>query len=190
MTNTGDTTLFDISIDDDTLGHVGDIPSLAAGQTAERTFEITLGSSPITNVATASGTDVLGGAVSDVDDATVTVVAGGGDEDGDGTGGGGGSPFTGSGTGRLAGWIGLLVALGSTLIVASRKRPEGRPEGSTSRADRPPRAAGPLRDLLLLIFPRFCLAQSGHFLHNRSPPNGLHFGPDGCRAIRPMVSPG
>ena len=84
VTNTGDTTLFDISIDDDTLGHIGDIPSLAAGQTAERTFEITLGSSPITNVATASGADVLGGSVSDVDDATVTVVAGGGDEDGDG----------------------------------------------------------------------------------------------------------
>ncbi len=78
VTNTGDTTLFDISIDDDTLGHVGDIPSLAAGQTAERTFEITLGSSPITNVATARGADVLGGSVSDVDDATVTVVAGGG----------------------------------------------------------------------------------------------------------------
>ena len=131
VTNTGDTTLFDISIDDDTLGHIGDIPSLAAGQTAERTFEMTLGSSPITNVATASGADVLGGAVSDVDDATVTVVAGGGDDDGDGTGGG--SPFTGSDTGRLYGWIGLLVALGSVLIVASRKRPEA-PSGR--RADR------------------------------------------------------
>lgn len=126
VTNTGDTTLFDISIDDDTLGHIGDIPSLAAGQTAERTFEITLGSSPITNVATARGADVLGASVSDVDDATVTVVAGGGDGDGKG----GGSPFTGSEAGRLAGWIGLLVALGSVLIVASRKRPEARP-GST-----------------------------------------------------------
>jgi uncharacterized repeat protein (TIGR01451 family) len=128
VTNTGDTTLFDISIDDDILGHIGDIPSLAAGQTAERTFEITLGSSPITNVATAEGADVLGGSVSDVDDATVTVVAGGGDEDGDGTGGG--SPFTGSVTERLAGWIGLLVALGSVLIVAFRKRQETRHEGA------------------------------------------------------------
>ena len=126
--NTGDTTLFDISIDDDTLGHIGDIHSLAAGQTAERTFEMTLGSSPITNVATASGADVLGGAVSDVDDARVTVVAGGGDDGGDGTGGG--SPFTGSDTGRLYGWIGLLVALGSVLIVASRKRPEAPSEGA------------------------------------------------------------
>jgi uncharacterized repeat protein (TIGR01451 family) len=128
VTNTGDTTLFDISIDDDTLGHVGDIPSLAAGQAAERTFEITLGSSPITNVATARGADVLGGSVSDVDDATVTVVAGGGGGDGDGTGGG--SPFTGSDAGRLSGWIGLLVALGSVLIVASRKRPEAHPKGT------------------------------------------------------------
>jgi uncharacterized repeat protein (TIGR01451 family) len=128
VTNTGDTTLFDISIDDDTLGHIGDIPSLAAGQTAERTFEITLGSSPITNVATAEGADALGGSVSDVDDATVTVVAAGGDDDGDGTAGG--SPFTGSDTGRLAGWIGLLVALGSVLIVASRERPEAHPQSS------------------------------------------------------------
>jgi uncharacterized repeat protein (TIGR01451 family) len=120
VTNTGDTTLFDISVDDDKLGHVGDIGSLGAGQTAELTREITLGSSPITNVAIAEGADVLGRSASDLDDATVTVVAGGGG--GDGTGGG--SPFTGSAAGLLVGWMALLAALGSALIIASRKRPE------------------------------------------------------------------
>jgi uncharacterized repeat protein (TIGR01451 family) len=121
VTNTGDTTLFDISVDDDILGHIGDIASLGVNQTAEVTAEITLGSSPITNIATAAGSDVLGLSVSDVDEATVTVVAGGGGGDGDG-----GNPFTGSGAGLLAGWAAALVALGSILLMASRKRGETR----------------------------------------------------------------
>ena len=120
VTNAGDTTLFDISVDDDKVGHVGDIPSLAAGQTAELTHQITLGSSPITNVATAEGADVLGGSVTDVDVATVAAVAGGGG--GDGTGGG--TPFTGAPTGFLSGWIGILVAVGSALLIASGRRRE------------------------------------------------------------------
>ena len=33
VTNTGDTALFDISVDDDTIGHIGDIASLGVGQT-------------------------------------------------------------------------------------------------------------------------------------------------------------
>jgi uncharacterized repeat protein (TIGR01451 family) len=119
VTNSGDTTLFDISIDDDKVGHVGDIPSLAPGETAMLTHDISLGSSPVTNVATASGADVLGGFVSDADEATVTAVAGEG-----GAGGvGGGNPFTGSTAGLLAGWMGGLVALGSLLIAVSRRRP-------------------------------------------------------------------
>jgi hypothetical protein len=83
------------------------------------THDISLGSSPVTNVATASGADVLGGFVSDADEATVTAVAGEG-----GAGGvGGGNPFTGSTAGLLAGWMGGLVALGSLLIAVSRRRP-------------------------------------------------------------------
>jgi uncharacterized repeat protein (TIGR01451 family) len=121
VTNTGDTTLFDISVDDDMVGHVGDIPSLAAGQSSELTFEITLGSSPITNVATAAGSDVLGASVSDADEVTVSAVAGGGG--GDGTGGG--SPFTGSSAGILSGWAAALAVMGSLLLlVASRRRHE------------------------------------------------------------------
>jgi uncharacterized repeat protein (TIGR01451 family) len=123
VTNTGDTTLFDISVDDDIVGHVGDIASLAAGQSSELTFEITLGSSPITNVASATGSDVLGASVSDVDEVTVSAVAAGaGGDSEDGTGGG--SPFTGSPTGALSGWVALLAAVGSLLLAASRKRRE------------------------------------------------------------------
>jgi uncharacterized repeat protein (TIGR01451 family) len=120
--NTGDTPLFDISVDDDQLDHIGDIPSLAAGATAELTAEITLGSSPITNLAIASGEDRLGGSVSDDASATVTVVSGGGGADG-GDGTGGGTPFTGSGAGGLGAWIVVLAALGSALLMTSRKRP-------------------------------------------------------------------
>ena len=121
VTNTGDTTLFDISVDDDIVGHVGDIASLAAGQSSELTFEITLGSSPITNVATATGSDVLGASVSDADEVTVSVVAGGaGGDGGDGTGGG--SPFTGSATGTLSGWAAAFAVVGSLLLLAASRR--------------------------------------------------------------------
>ncbi|MGH2641523.1 MAG: DUF7507 domain-containing protein [Actinomycetota bacterium] len=118
VTNTGDTTLFDISVDDDMVGHVGDIASLAAGQSSELTFEVTLGPSPITNVATATGSDVLGASVSDVDEVTVSVVLGG--SGGDGTGGG--SPFTGAATGTLSGWAAALALVGSLLLLAASRR--------------------------------------------------------------------
>jgi uncharacterized repeat protein (TIGR01451 family) len=122
VTNTGDTTLFDISVDDDIVGHVGAIASLAAGQSSELTFEVTLGSSPITNVATATGSDVLGASVSDVDEVTVSAVAGGVGGDGaDGTAGG--SPFTGSATGTLSGWAAALAAVGSLLLLAASRKP-------------------------------------------------------------------
>ena len=125
MTNTGDTALFDISVDDDTIGHIGNIASLGVGQTTELTAEITLGSSPITNIATAAGSDVLGLSVSDVDEATVTVVAGGGGGDDDGTDGTGGSPFTGRDLDGLLGWVLGLLVLGAALLIASRRRVEG-----------------------------------------------------------------
>ncbi len=122
VTNTGDTTLFDISVDDDIVGHVGAIASLAAGQSSELTFEITLGSSPITNVATATGSDVLGASVSDVDEVTVSAVAGGAGGDG-GEGAAGGSPFTGSATGTLSSWAAALAVVGSLLLLAASRKP-------------------------------------------------------------------
>jgi hypothetical protein len=76
VTNTGDTTLYDVSVDDDILGHVGDIPELAVGATVTLTMDWVLPANPpsITNVGTATGTDVLDETVSDDDDATVTIV--------------------------------------------------------------------------------------------------------------------
>ena len=122
VTNTGDTPLFGVSVDDDKVGHVGDIATFAVGGSAELSSEITLGSSPITNIATAGGSDALGGFVSDDDFATITVVAG----EGGGSGAGGGSPFTGSEAWVLAGWMVVLAALGSTLLMTSRRRSDAR----------------------------------------------------------------
>jgi uncharacterized repeat protein (TIGR01451 family) len=123
--NTGDTPLFDVSVDDDKLGHIGVIATLGVGGTAELTAQTTLGSSPITNVATATGADRLGRSVEDVATATVTVVAGEGGNDGDGTGGSG-SPFTGSAADTLAAWVVVLTALGSALLLSSRRRSQAR----------------------------------------------------------------
>jgi uncharacterized repeat protein (TIGR01451 family) len=76
VTNTGDTTLFDVSVDDDILGHIGDIPELAPGQVSILTRDWVLPSEGIfvVNVGTAAGTDVLGETVTDQDDAFVTIV--------------------------------------------------------------------------------------------------------------------
>ncbi len=126
VTNTGDTSLHDISVDDDVEGHIGDIASLAPGTTVELTHGITLGSSPITNLGTASGSDVLGLTVTASDDATVTVVSAGGGGDGNGTGG---TPFTGSDSGALGALAAVLAGLGAIVIAATRRRREA--------ADRP-----------------------------------------------------
>lgn len=116
VTNTGDTNLFAVSVDD-RVGHVGEIATLPAGKTVALTRQIRLGSSPITNATSAGGSDALGAFVSDVDDATVSVVAGAA-----GGGGTGGSPFTGADTGALAGWVVVLTSLGAILLLLSRRR--------------------------------------------------------------------
>ena len=75
VTNTGPLDLFDISVDDDKLGHIGDIAFLAAGQTAAPlTAQTTLGSIGVTNVGTATGHDRFNRIVRASDDATVSVV--------------------------------------------------------------------------------------------------------------------
>jgi hypothetical protein len=122
VTNTGDTQLFDISVDDDIEGHIGGIAALSVDGTVELTHQITLGPSPITNVGSVEGFDVLRGprgTVSAEDTASVTVVAAGGGGDDDDTGG---SAFTGSDAGRLVALILLLAAIGATLVVAARRR--------------------------------------------------------------------
>jgi uncharacterized repeat protein (TIGR01451 family) len=119
VTNTGDTPLFDVAVDDNAAGHVGDIAKLTAGQTVELTRRITLGSSPLISVGTAAASDLLGSTVSDVDDARVAAISGAGG--GNGTGG---SAFTGFGAGALAGWTLVLATLGTAILAASRKRSE------------------------------------------------------------------
>jgi hypothetical protein len=75
VTNTGDTTLLNVSVDDDKLGHVGDIPSLAPGQSVTLTKDAVLGEAgQLTNIGTAVGTDQLGAQVQDTDDETVSVI--------------------------------------------------------------------------------------------------------------------
>jgi hypothetical protein len=87
VTNTGDAPLFNISVDDDVLGHIGDIPSLAPGQSVTLTKEATLGDTALVNVGSASGGDIVGLIVRGEDQHRVDVVlgeeiagAGGGDE--------------------------------------------------------------------------------------------------------------
>ncbi len=122
VTNTGDTTLFNVSVDDDVIGHIGDIAKLEPGQsvTLTKDFVLPAGNPIVTNVGTATGTDVLGTKVSDDDGAFVTIVAGK-------------NPpppptpptaFTGSDAARLGLIAGVLLALGLLGIVLGRRRRE------------------------------------------------------------------
>ena len=76
VTNTGDTTLYNVSVDDDVIGHIGDIAELAPGESVTLTKDWVLPrrTLPVINVGTATGTDVLGKTVSANDDANVTIV--------------------------------------------------------------------------------------------------------------------
>ena len=116
VTNTGDTTLYDISVDDDILGHIGDIEVLEPGQSVTLTKDFVVGDAPVTNVGTATGEDILGRSVSADDDATVTPIA---DVTPPPT------PFTGSDAGRLGLITMVLFGIGVTVIAVTRKR---RPE--------------------------------------------------------------
>ena len=121
VTNTGDTILFNVSVDDDVIGHIGDIAKLEPGQsvTLTKDFVLPAGNPTVTNVGTATGTDVLGTKVSDNDDAFVTIVLAKNPPP---------SPpptaFTGSDAARLGLIAGVLLALGLLGIVLGRKRRE------------------------------------------------------------------
>jgi hypothetical protein len=127
VTNTGDTTLFDISVDDDILGHIGTILSLAPGASATRTATFAVGTEPVTNIGTASGTDVLGETVTDDDDAVVTPILGsGGEAPGEGPGcciaGGGGTALTGSDIGTWPLLAASLAVIGLIALAVTRRR--------------------------------------------------------------------
>ena len=123
VTNTGDTTLYDVSVDDDVIGHIGDIAQLDAGDSVTLTKDWVLPSDvlAVTNVGTATGTDVLGKTVTADDDANVTIV----------------QPthhhrnpppptaFTGSDALRLGLLALVLFGFGSLALLASRRRRDG-----------------------------------------------------------------
>ncbi len=76
VTNTGDVTLYNISVDDDILGHIGDIAQLDPGQSATLTKDAQVTAEIVTNIGTAVGHDILGREVSASDDATVAPISG------------------------------------------------------------------------------------------------------------------
>ncbi|HEX6580397.1 MAG TPA: hypothetical protein VF195_05965 [Actinomycetota bacterium] len=118
VTNTGDTTLYDISVDDDILGHIGDIAVLEPGESATLTKDFVVGDVPVTNVGTATGEDILGRSVSSDDDAVVTPIAGATPPNPP-------TPFTGSDAGRLGIISMVLFGIGVTVVATTRRR---RPE--------------------------------------------------------------
>ena len=76
VTNTGDTTLFDVTVEDNVLGGIGLVETLEPGDSAEFTKTMLVASdSETVNIATAEGTDVLGETVTDEDDAEIGIVA-------------------------------------------------------------------------------------------------------------------
>jgi uncharacterized repeat protein (TIGR01451 family) len=117
VTNTGDTTLYDISVDDDVIGHIGDIAQLDAGDSATLTKDFVLpkGSTGVTNVGTATGTDTLGEQVSDDDPAFVTIVEAENPPTPP-------TAFTGSDAARVGLVAGMLGALGLLALALGRRR--------------------------------------------------------------------
>ena len=120
VSNTGDAALSDISVDDDRLGHIGDIPQLQPGHDATLHATRTLSATQVwvINTATARGTDASGGSVSASDDASVTIVAPGNG----GQGGHGGTAFTGLDSTPAAALAISLGLVGAALLVAARRR--------------------------------------------------------------------
>jgi uncharacterized repeat protein (TIGR01451 family) len=124
VTNTGDVTLYDISVDDDILGHVGDIASLDPGEDATLTKDFVVGDEIVINVGTARGHDILGRVVSASDDATVSPIAGENPPPNNPP-----TPFTGSDAGRLGLITMVLFGIGVTVVASTRRR---RPKGEAA----------------------------------------------------------
>ncbi len=120
VTNTGDTTLYHVVVNDDVLGHIGTIKELAPGESVVLTKKYTLPSGVVSvkNVATVSGSDTLGLTVDSDANAVVTIVAAASASASTSPG----TAFTGSNAaplGALAGGLGLLGLFG---LAVGRKR--------------------------------------------------------------------
>jgi hypothetical protein len=116
ITNTGDVTLYDISVDDDIMGHIGDIAVLEPGTSVTLTKDFVVGDEPVVNIGTAVGEDILGRVVSADDDAFVSPIAGENPPNPPGT------PFTGSDAGRLGLITMILAGIGVTVVASTRRR--------------------------------------------------------------------
>jgi len=120
VSNTGDASLSDIAVDDDRLGHIGDIAQLQPGHHATLHATRTLSATDVwvINTATARGTDAGGRSVAASDEASVTIVAvGSGDQ-----GGHGGTAFTGLDATPAAALAIALGLVGAWLLAAARRR--------------------------------------------------------------------
>ncbi len=120
VSNTGDAALADISVDDDRLGHIGDIAQLQPGHDATLHATRTLSATDVwvINTATARGTDAGGRSVSASAEASVTIVAAGNG----GQGGHGGTAFTGLDATPAAAFAIALGLMGAALLTAARRR--------------------------------------------------------------------
>jgi uncharacterized repeat protein (TIGR01451 family) len=120
VSNTGDAALTDISVDDDRLGHIGDIAQLQPGHDATLHATRTLSATDVwvINTATAEGTDAGGRSVSASDGTSVTIVAAGNG----GQGGHGGTAFTGLDATPAAALAIALGLVGAALLAAGRRR--------------------------------------------------------------------
>ncbi len=123
ITNTGDTTLYDISVDDDILGHIGDIAELEPGESVTLTHDFVVGDEIVTNVGTAAGEDILGRSVSADDDATVSPILGTNPPNPPNNPP---TPFTGSDAGRLGLITIVLFGIGVTVVASTRRRRQER----------------------------------------------------------------
>ena len=119
-------TLFDISVDDDIVGHICDIPELDPGESVKCTADYTIpedANISITNVVVAVGEDENGTEVSDEDEVTILVILGTTVTPTPTVTPPGGVAFTGTGVlVPLAGLALLLLTLGTGLLWWGRRR--------------------------------------------------------------------
>jgi uncharacterized repeat protein (TIGR01451 family) len=126
VTNIGDVTLYNVSVDDDKLGHVCDIPQLDVGASQTCTKDFTAGEKnlgPLDNVAVAEGEDETGYSVRDDDKASIDVVLG--ITVTPTTTPPQGTAFTGSRALPLAAVALIFLVIGSGLMYVGRRRDEG-----------------------------------------------------------------
>jgi uncharacterized protein DUF11 len=120
--NTGGSVLTDLTIDDDHLGHVGEIAQLAPGHAAGFSIDRTLRPRDvwIVDEATATALDRSGRSISASDTAAVTIVGHSGTGHGSGTTGSG-TAFTGSRTVPPAAAACVLAVLGIAALLLARR---------------------------------------------------------------------